>query len=70
MQLREQYVQAQRVYVGGLQRGDAPCFAERTPDDAVRFQSIMFALTCALDKAVLVARIVQEVGGLAMHLQK
>ncbi len=50
MQLRMQYVQKQHEFVFALHRAKEPHMMDRTPDDALRYQSVMFALIRALDK--------------------
>lgn len=50
VQLRKQYVQKQHEFVFALHRAKEPHLMDRSPDDALRYQSVMFALIRALDK--------------------
>lgn len=50
VKLRRQYVQKQHEFAFAMQRDTEPHMIERSPDDALRYQSVMFALIRALDK--------------------
>ncbi|BDA49627.1 hypothetical protein COCOBI_14-2470 [Coccomyxa sp. Obi] len=68
VKLRKQYVQRQHEFVFALHRATEPHLVDRTPDDALRYQSVMFALIRALDKCVLVARMVLEDEFIVSHI--
>ncbi len=55
VQLRKQYVQKQHELVSALHRAEESHLIDRTPDDALRYQSVMFALIRALDKVTPVS---------------
>ncbi|KAL3157526.1 hypothetical protein ABBQ32_011986 [Trebouxia sp. C0010 RCD-2024] len=57
-QVRQVYLDRQRRYRAALLKADgsSPYMDVRTSDDSVRFLSVFFALSKALDKAVLLAR--------------
>lgn len=50
MQLRKQYVKKQHEFMFAMRRATEPHLVDQTPDDALRYQSVMFALIRALDK--------------------
>ena len=47
-----QYVQLQREWVYKMRHVIEPHALDRTPDDSLRYQSVMFALVRALDKVL------------------
>ena len=51
VELRQAYIRRSHEFAGTLRRGEKGARNERTPDDAMRYQSVMFALSKALDKA-------------------
>ena len=51
VELRKAYIKRSHEFAATLQRGEKGLRNERTPDDAMRYQSVMFALAKALDKA-------------------
>jgi hypothetical protein len=50
VQLRKQYVKKQHEFMFAMRRATEPHLVDQTPDDALRYQSVMFALIRALDK--------------------
>ncbi len=48
MALRKAYIRRHHEFIASME--DAPALLERTPDDSLRFQSVMFAIVRALDK--------------------
>jgi len=50
VELRKAYIHRQHEHVFAMKRSKEPHLLERSPDDALRFQSVCFSLACALDK--------------------
>ena len=48
MARRKAYIRRHHEFIAAL--ADAPALLEGTPDDSLRFQSVMFAIVRALDK--------------------
>lgn len=51
------YVQLQREWVYKMRHVIEPHALDRTPDDSLRYQSVMFALVRALDKVLIPPRL-------------
>jgi hypothetical protein len=51
VELRKAFIRRSHEFAATLQRGEKGARNERSPDDAMRYQSVMFAMSKALDKA-------------------